>query len=154
MTGSWTSLVSATWAALGSRGVTVGRSKVEARRWITGVFGRVISDSGGRKTSPSSVEMMLGKSGWILGGSEFLGEGELVIATLTKLVMTASTTVSCSGGEVSGDGTNGYFSSFYPFLYSHTSRVALVVFFYKFCGVEVLFWFPAVVSIGVSLPLD
>jgi len=57
-------------------------------------------------------------------------------------------------GEVSGDGVNGYFSSFYPFFCSHTSGVALVVFLYKFCGVEVLFWFPAVVGIGISLPLD
>jgi len=28
-----------------------------------GVFGRVVADSGDRKTSPSSVEMTLGKSG-------------------------------------------------------------------------------------------
>ncbi len=55
---------------------------------------------------------------------------------------------------MSGDGANGYFSSFYPFLYSHTSRVAFIVLLYKFCGVEVLFWFPAVVGIGVPLPLD
>src|SRR6266704_5709145 len=102
MTGSWTSLVSVTWAALGSRGVTVGRSRVETRRCITGVFGRVVADSGGRKTSPSSVEMTLGKSGWMLGGSEFLGGGELVIATLTKLAMTVSTAVSCSGEKGSG----------------------------------------------------
>src|SRR6266702_4968305 len=100
--GSWTSLVSATWAALGSRGVTVGRSKVEARRCITGVFGRVASDAGVRKTFPSSVEMTLGKSGWMLGGSEFLGEGALVIATLIRLAMTVSTTVSCSGEKGSG----------------------------------------------------
>jgi len=57
-------------------------------------------------------------------------------------------------GEVSGDGVSGYFPSFYPFLRSHTSRVAFVIFLYQFCGVEVSFWFPAIVSIGVSLPLD
>src|SRR6266702_6292288 len=102
MMGSWTSLVSMTWAALGSRGVTVGRSRVETRRCVTGVFGRVVVDSGGRRTSPSFVEMMLEKSGWMLGGSEFSGEGELVIATWTKLVMTVSTAVSCSGEKGSG----------------------------------------------------
>src|SRR6266702_3303117 len=102
MTGSWTSLVSATWAALGSRGVVVGRSKVEARRCMTGVFGRVLVDSGGRKTLPSSVVMILGKSGWMLGGSESSGGGELVIATLTKLAITVSTAVSCSGEKGRG----------------------------------------------------
>ncbi len=94
--------MSATWAALGSRGVTVGRSKVETRRCITGVFGRVVVDSGGRRTFPSSVEMMLGKSGWMLGGSEFVGEGELVIATWIRLAMTVSTAVSFSGRKGSG----------------------------------------------------
>src|SRR6266571_6967804 len=96
MTGSWTSLVSATWAALGSRGVTVGRPRVETRRCVTGVFGQVISDSGDRKTLPSPVEMTLGKSGWILGGSVG-SEGGLVIATLTRLAMTISTVSSFSG---------------------------------------------------------
>src|SRR6266571_7722798 len=96
MTGSWTSLVSATWAALGSKGVIVGHSKVEARRCITGVFGWVVVDSAGRKTFPSSVETMLGKSGWILGGSVW-SEGGLVIATLTRLAMTISTVSSFSG---------------------------------------------------------
>src|SRR6266702_2804542 len=57
-------------------------------------------------------------------------------------------------GEVDGDGVNGYFSPFYPLFCSHTSGVVLVVFFYEFCGVKVLFWFPAVVGIRVSLPLD
>src|SRR6266702_3757434 len=96
MTGSWTSLVSAMWAALGSKGVIVGRSKVEVRRCITGVFGRVVVDSAGRKTLPPSVEMMLGKSGWILGGS--VGSaGGLVIATLSRLAMTISTVSSFSG---------------------------------------------------------
>src|SRR6266702_8834663 len=102
MTGSWTSLVSAMWAALGSKGVIVGRSRVETRRCITGVFGRVVADSAGRKTFPSFVETMLGKSGWILGGSGFFGEGGLVIATWTKLAMTVSTVVLCSGGKGSG----------------------------------------------------
>src|SRR6266702_4965826 len=102
MTGSWTSLVSATWAALGSRGVTVGCSKVEARWCITGVSGRVVADSEGHRTLPSSVEMMLGKSGWILGGLDFSEEGGLVIATLTRLVMTISTVASCSGEKRSG----------------------------------------------------
>src|SRR6266702_5313830 len=102
MMGSCTSLVSVTWAALGSRGVTVGHLKVEARRCITGVFGRVVADSGGHKTLPSSVEMMLGKSGWILGGSEFSGGGGLIIVTLTRLAMTVSTAVSCSGEKGSG----------------------------------------------------
>src|SRR6266702_1120416 len=95
MMGSWMSLVSATWAALGSGGV--GRSRVEMRRCITGVFGRVVADSAGRKTLPPSVVTMLGKSGWILGGSVGT-EGVLVIATLTRLVMTIST-VSLSSGE-------------------------------------------------------
>ena len=76
--------------------------RVETRQCITGVFGRVIVDSGGRRTSPSSVEMMLEKSGWMLGGSEFLEEGGLVIATLTKLAITVSTAVSCSGEKGSG----------------------------------------------------
>ena len=89
------SLVSATWAALGSEGVIVGRSKVETRRCITGVFGRVVADSAGHKMFPSSVETTLGKSGWILGGS--VGEGWLVIATLTRLAMTISTVSSFSG---------------------------------------------------------
>ena len=84
------------WAALGSEGVTVGRSKVETRRCITGVFGRVVADSAGRKTSPFSVEMTLGKSGWMLGGSVG-SEGGLVIATLTRLAMTISTVSSFSG---------------------------------------------------------
>src|SRR6266702_2988562 len=98
MTGSWTSLVSTTWAALGSKGVIVGHSKVEVRWCITGVFGRVVVDSAGRKTFPSSVETMLGKSGWILGGSE----GGLVIATLIRLAMTISTVSSFSGEKGSG----------------------------------------------------
>src|SRR6266702_181799 len=95
MTGSWTSLVSATWAALGSRGVTVGCSKVETRWCITGVFGRVVIDSAGRKTFLPSVEMMLGKSGWMLGGLDRSEEG-LVIATLIRLAMTISTVSSFS----------------------------------------------------------
>src|SRR6266702_4549634 len=102
MMGSWRSLVSATWAALGSRGVTVGRSKVEARWCITGVFGWVVADSEGCKMLPSSVEMMLGKSGWMLGGSDFSEEEGLVIATLTRLAMTISTAVPCSGEKGSG----------------------------------------------------
>src|SRR6266702_4529963 len=57
-------------------------------------------------------------------------------------------------GEMSGDGVNGYFASFYPFFCSHTSGVALVVFSYKFCGIKVLFWFPTVMGIGISPPLD
>ena len=57
-------------------------------------------------------------------------------------------------GEVDGDGVNGYFFSFYPLFCSHASGVALVVFSYKLCGVKILFWFPAVMGIGVSLPLD
>jgi len=36
------------------------------------------------------------------GGSEFLGEGGLVIATLAKLAMTVFTVVSCSGEKGSG----------------------------------------------------
>src|SRR6266702_1011121 len=98
MTGSWTSLVSTTWAALGSKGVIVGHSKVEVRWCITGVFGRVVVDSAGRKPFPSSVETMLGKSGWILGGSVG-SEGGLVIATLIRLAMTISTV---SGEKGSG----------------------------------------------------
>src|SRR6266702_3321777 len=95
------SLVSAMWAALGSRGVTVGRSKVEARWYTIGVFGRVVADSAGRKIFPSSVEMMLGKSGWMLGGSDLSEEG-LVIATLTRLAMTISTASSLSEEKGSG----------------------------------------------------
>ncbi len=63
----------------------------------------------------------------------------------------------CSGvgsGKVNGDRVDGYFSLFYPFFHSHTSGVALVVFSYKFCGIKVLFWFPTVMGIGISLPLD
>src|SRR6266702_5047787 len=101
MTGSWTSLVSMTWAALGSKGVIVGRSKVEARQCITGVFGRVVADSAGCKTFPPSVETTLGKSGWILGGSVW-SAGGLVIATLNRLGMTISTVSSFSGEKGSG----------------------------------------------------
>src|SRR6266702_5900424 len=101
MTGSWTSLVSTTWAALGSKGVIVGHSKVEVRWCITGVFGRVVVDSAGGKTFSSSGETMLGKSGWILGGSVWLERG-LVIATLTRLAMTISTVLSSSGEKGSG----------------------------------------------------
>src|SRR6266702_2435603 len=95
MTGSWTSLVSATWAALGSRGVTVGHWRVEMRRCVTGVLGQVEVESGGRKTFPSSVEMTLEKSGWVLGGSDCSGGGP-VIATLTRFAMTASMAMSRS----------------------------------------------------------
>jgi len=56
--------------------------------------------------------------------------------------------------EVSGDRVNGYLFSFYPLFCSHTSGVALVVFLYEFCGVEVLFWFPTVMGVGISLPFD
>ena len=55
---------------------------------------------------------------------------------------------------VDGDGVNGYFASFYPFFCSHTSGVVFVVFFYKFCGVKVLFQFPTVMGIGISFPFD
>src|SRR6266702_175439 len=55
---------------------------------------------------------------------------------------------------MSGDGVDRYFSLFYLFFCSHTSGVALVVFLNKFCGVEVLFWFPTIMGVGISLPLD
>src|SRR6266571_4793922 len=102
MIGSWTSLVSAAWATLGSGGVVVGRSRVEMRRCVTGVLGRVMSDSGGLKTSFPFTEMTLGRSGWILGGAGSSGEGDLIIATLTMLAMTISTSALCSGVEGSG----------------------------------------------------
>jgi len=96
MTGSWTSLVSVTWAALGSRGVTVGRWRVEMRQCVTGVVGQVVADSGGRKTLPPLVEMILEKSGWMLGGSDSSGGVGPVIATLTRFAMTISMAMSCS----------------------------------------------------------
>src|SRR6266702_3437814 len=98
MMGSWTSLVSATWAALGDGGVIVGRSRVEARRCITGVFGRVVADSAGRKTFSFLLGRSSGKFGLILGGLVGL-VGEVVIATLTRLAMTISTVSSFSGGK-------------------------------------------------------
>src|SRR6266702_3439016 len=55
MTGSWTSLVSAAWAALGSGGVVVGRSRVDMRRCVIGVLGRVVMDCGGIELSGDSV---------------------------------------------------------------------------------------------------
>src|SRR6266702_4512887 len=97
MIGSWTSLVSVAWAALGSGGVVVGRSRVETRRCITGVFGWVVADSGGIKTFPPSVEMMLGEWGWMLRGFGSLGEGGLVTVTLIRLAMTISTAMLRSG---------------------------------------------------------
>src|SRR6266702_1031103 len=102
MTGSWTSLVSAAWAALGSGGVVVGCSRVETRWCVTGVFGQVMADSGGLRTSPSFVEMMLEKSGWILGGGGSSGEGDLITAALTRLAMAISTARSRSGVERGG----------------------------------------------------
>src|SRR6266702_8344606 len=96
MTGLWTSLVSAAWAALGSGGVVVGRSRVEIRRCTTGVLGRVVADSGGLKTSFPFTEMTLGRSGWMLGGAGPSGEGDL-IAALTMLAMTISIAKLCSG---------------------------------------------------------
>src|SRR6266571_699003 len=101
MTGSWTSLVSAAWAALWSGGVVVGCSRVETRRCTTGVLGRVVADSGGLKTFFPFSEVMLGKSGWTLGGVGS-GEGDLITAALTMLAMTISMARSCSG--VGGDG--------------------------------------------------
>src|SRR6266702_2374661 len=102
MTGSWTSLVSAAWAALGSGGVVVGRSRVHMRRCVTGVLGRVVIDSGGLRTSFPFSETMLGKSGWMLGGAGSSGEGDLIIAALTMLAMTVSTAKSCSAVERGG----------------------------------------------------
>src|SRR6266581_7902264 len=99
MTGSWTSLVSAIWAALGSGGVVVGRSRVEMRRCVTGVLGWVMIDSGGLRTSFPFTEMMLERSGWMLGGAGSSGEGDLITATLVMLAVTISTARSCSGVE-------------------------------------------------------
>ncbi len=65
------------------------------RRCVTGVLGQVVVDSGGRKTFPSSVEMTLEKSGWMLGGSDSSGGGP-VIATLTRFAMTTSMAMSRS----------------------------------------------------------
>ncbi len=96
MTGSWTSLVSVAWAALGSGGVVVGRSKVEIRWCTTGVLGWVVADSGGLKTSFPFFEIMLGRSGWMLEGAGSSGEGDLIIAALTMLAMTISTAKLCS----------------------------------------------------------
>src|SRR6266571_4136562 len=101
MTGSWTSLVSAAWAALGSGGVVVGRSRVDMRRCVTGVLGRVVIDSGGLKTSFPFTEMTLGKSGWMLEGAGSSGEGDL-IAALTMLAMTISIVRLCSEVERGG----------------------------------------------------
>src|SRR6266702_2258738 len=109
MTGSWTSVVSAAWAALGSGGVVVGRSRVDMRRCVTGVLGWVLIDSGGLKTSFAFTETMLGKSGWMLGGAGSSGEGDLIIAALTMLAMTISTAKLCS--EVEGDGSWSSFIS-------------------------------------------
>src|SRR6266702_2801084 len=97
MARSWTSLVSMAWAALGSGGVVVGCSRVERSLCVTGVFGRVIADSGGHQSSPSFVEMTLEKSGWMLGGAGLSGEGDLITTALTRLAMTISTAKSCSG---------------------------------------------------------
>src|SRR6266702_5477602 len=97
MTGSWISLVSGAWAALGSGGVVVGCSRVEVRRCITGVLGRVVVDSGGLKTSFPFTEMMLGRSGWVIGGAGSSGEGDLIIAVWTMLAMIILTARSCSG---------------------------------------------------------
>src|SRR6266702_5320460 len=102
MTGSWTSLVSVAGAALWSGEVVVGCSRVETRRCITGVLGWVVADSGGLKTFFPFSEMMLGKSGWMLGGAGSSGEGDLIIAALTMLAMTISTAALCSGVEGSG----------------------------------------------------
>src|SRR6266702_3584101 len=57
-------------------------------------------------------------------------------------------------GEMGGDRVDGCFSSFYPLFCFLTSGVSFVVFFYEFCGIKVLFWFPTVMGIGVSFPLD
>src|SRR6266702_2435431 len=102
MTGSWTILVSTAWAALWSRGVVVGRSRVETRRCTIGVLGQVVADSGGLKTFFPFSLMTLGKSGWMLGGAGSSGEGDLIIAVLTMLAMTISTAKLCSGVEGSG----------------------------------------------------
>jgi len=61
-----------------------------------------VVDSGGLRTSFPFVEMMLGKSGWMLGGGGSSGEGDLIIAVLTMLVMTISTVKLCSKVERSG----------------------------------------------------
>src|SRR6266702_119386 len=99
MIGSWTSLVSALWAILGSGGVVVGRLRVEMRRCVTGVLGRVMIDSGGLRTSFPFIEMMLGSPGWMLGGAGSFGEGVLITATLVMLAATISTARLCSGVE-------------------------------------------------------
>ncbi len=103
--------MSAAWAALGSGGVVVGRSRVDMRRCVIGVLGRVVMDSGGLKTSFPFTEMTLGKSGWMLGGIGSSGEGDLIIAALTMLAMTISTARSCSevgrGGSWSSSISSG-----------------------------------------------
>src|SRR6266702_1487212 len=106
MTGSWTSLVSVAGAALWSGEVVVGCSRVETRRCITGVLGWVVADSGGLKTFFPFSEMMLGKSGWMLGGAGSMGEGDLITAALTTLAMTISTARSCSGVGRDGWGSS------------------------------------------------
>src|SRR6266702_1696600 len=73
---------------------------------MTGVFRRVVADAGGLKMSSFFVVMMLGKSGWMLGGAGSSGEGGLITAALIKLAMTISTVKSCSGV-----GRDGWWSS-------------------------------------------
>ena len=71
------------------------------RRCVTGVLGWVMIDSGGLRTSFPFTEMMLERSGWMLGGAGS-GEGDLITAALTMLAMTISTARSCSGVESGG----------------------------------------------------
>ncbi len=91
--------MSALWAIPGSGDVVVGRSRVEMRRCVTGVLGWVMIDSGGLRTSFPFTEMMLERSGWMLGGAGSSGEGDLITATLVMLAVTISTARSCSGVE-------------------------------------------------------
>jgi len=70
------------------------------------VFGWVVADSGGLRMSPSFMEMMLEKSGWMLGGAGPSGEGDLITAALIRLAMTISTARSCSGVGRGGWGSS------------------------------------------------
>ena len=76
------------------------------RQCITGVLGQVVADSGGLKMFFPFSEMMLGKSGWMLGGAGLSGEGDLITAALTMLAMTISTAKLCSGVGRDGWGSS------------------------------------------------
>ncbi len=131
--------MSMAWAALGSGGVVVGRSRVETCQCMTGVFGWVVADSGGCKTSPLFVLTILAKSGWMLGGAGLSGEGDLITAALTRFAMTISTVKSCSGV-----GGCGWWSSFIASGDTELSGDSVVVSEYN----------PLAIALATSLSVD